>query len=263
MFVNPQDVSICMSMCLNTTTFWPIFCSCLQSGTQVVLSATPPSLCSLRRNNQASLRVPEHCGHAPSSLAVRGELLPQQLARSQPGGCLQSTWMHMQLFPARQSCSSPSLEIKVLRRCQLVSPLGVCPFCLQENSYVLESFTAIIPNFRQQWTHVHRAAVKAVLSASCTHRADVSHAQQPDQNPACCFMISDHCGNHSVACFAAVTSPLCSPPAFAGFPHYTTHLAIFPELKLLPFLACFRDYSMIIYDVIKSSAIWHSVCFLE
>lgn len=98
------------------------------------------------------------------------------------------------------------------------------------------------------------AAGKAVLSISCTHRADVSHAQQPDKNPACCFMISDHCGNHSVACFAAVISPLRSPPAFAGFPHYTTDLAIFPELKLLPFLACFRDYSVIIYDVIKSSA---------
>lgn len=97
-------------------------------------------------------------------------------------------------------------------------------------------------------------AVKAVLSVSCTLRADVSHAQQPDKNPACCFMISDHCGNHSVALFAAVTSPLRSPPAFAGFPHYTTHLAIFPELKLLPFLACFHDYSLIIYDVIKSSA---------
>lgn len=42
--------------------------------------------------------------------------------------------------------------------------------------------------------------------------------------------------------------------AFAGFSHYTTHLAIFPELKLLPFLAYFHDYTMIIYDVIKSSA---------
>lgn len=70
-------------------------------------------------------------------------------------------------------------------------------------------------------------AVKAVLSISCTHRADISHAQQPDKNPACCFMISDLCGNNSVARFAAVTSPLHSLPAFAGFPHYTTHLAIF------------------------------------
>ena len=67
-------------------------------------------------------------------------------------------------------------------------------------------------------------------------------------------MISDKCGNRSVACFVAVTSPLRSSPAFASFPHCTTRLAIFPELKLLPFLACFRDYTMIIYDVMKSSA---------
>lgn len=96
--------------------------------------------------------------------------------------------------------------------------------------------------------------MKAALSVSGTHRDDVSHAQQPDKNPACCFMISDLYGNHSVACFAAVISALCSPPAFAGFPHYTTHLPIFPKLKSLPFLACFNDYSMIIYDVIKNSA---------
>lgn len=95
--------------------------------------------------------------------------------------------------------------------------------------------------------------MKAVLSISGAHRDDVSHAQQPDKNAACCFMISDLYGNHSVVCFAAVIAALCSP-AFAGFPHYTTHLPIFPELKLLPFLACFNDYSMIICDVIKSSA---------
>lgn len=86
------------------------------------------------------------------------------------------------------------------------------------------------------------------------HKARVSHVQQLDKNPACCFTISDQCGNRSVACSAAVTSPLCSSPAFPGFPHYTTWLAIFPELKLLSFFACFCDYTMIIYDVIKSSA---------
>lgn len=83
------------------------------------------------------------------------ELLPQhvpirQLATAQRGGCLQSTWMHMQLFPAQQSRSSPSLEIKVLTKSQLLSLLGICPPCLQQNSYALESFTAIIPKFRQQ-----------------------------------------------------------------------------------------------------------------
>lgn len=67
-------------------------------------------------------------------------------------------------------------------------------------------------------------------------------------------MISGQCVNCSVARFAAVTSPLRSSPAFAGFPHYTAQLAIFPELKLLPFLARFCDYTMTLYDVIKSSA---------
>lgn len=96
--------------------------------------------------------------------------------------------------------------------------------------------------------------MKAVPQHFMYAQSCVSHVQQLDKNPACCFTASPHCGNHSVAHFAAVTSSLRSSPAFAGFPHYTTHFAIFPELKLLPFLACFRDYTMIIYDVTKSSA---------
>lgn len=98
------------------------------------------------------------------------ELLPQhvpigQLAQTQRGGWLQSTWMHMQLFPAQQSCSSPSLEIKVLTRSQLLSPLGICPLCLQENSYVPESFTPIIPKFRQQWTRMQWSNSESSSSA--------------------------------------------------------------------------------------------------
>lgn len=102
------------------------------------------------------------------------ELLPQhvpigQLAQTQQGGCLQSTWMHTQLFPAQQSCSSPSLEIKVLTRSQLLSPLGVCPLCLQENSYVLVSFTPIIPKFRQQWTGMQWSNSESSSSAFNAH----------------------------------------------------------------------------------------------
>lgn len=151
MFVSPQDVSICMSMCVNTTAYFgPSFTHFFSLALRFCRVPCRHLFVASAGITRLPLRVPEHCGHSPSSLAVHGELLPQQLAHTQRGGGLQSTWMHMQLFPARQSCSFPSLEIKVLRRCQHVSPLGVCPFCLQENSYVLESFTAIIPKFRQQ-----------------------------------------------------------------------------------------------------------------
>lgn len=106
-------------------------------------TASPLRPCALRALDQQ-----------PGCAWSRG-LLPQhvpigQLAQAQRGSCLQSTWMRMQLFPGQQSCSSPSLEIKVLTRSQLLSPLGIHPLCLQEKSYVLESFTAIIPKFRQQ-----------------------------------------------------------------------------------------------------------------
>ena len=111
--------------------------------------ASPPYPCALQALDQQP------------GCAWSGELLPQHVpdraaAQAQRGGCLQSTWTCMQLFPAQQSCASPSLEIKVLTRSQLLSPVGICPVCLQENSYALESFTAIIPKFRQQWTHMQQ-----------------------------------------------------------------------------------------------------------
>lgn len=129
-FVNPFEVPICMSMCLNTTApLGPPFVHFFKPRIQVLLrfpeqllgrtatsqleggpcatpcpflaqaginTASPPCPCALRALNQQ-----------PGCTWSR-ELLPQhvptrQLATAQPGGCLQSTWMHMQLFPAQQS----------------------------------------------------------------------------------------------------------------------------------------------------------------